>query len=240
MAALQSGHRPRPARSSRAQARQKVWPQGMKAAPLPRATHTQQRSPTLPPSSSSPVSTSFFHCPPAQDVHCCSVRSSRAISDTLSTCALVAPPVLTAAGTGPAGARSSSAPRMTSRSVRRLLAAATRPPSSSSRSLRRSRRLDDAASCSASVTPRRDPGPGTSITSRRQPLACLLGLYQSDSCSVLPSQFILYCRERERCLFTRRADSFLFWKSLALVRDGSTGRPAFSTARRRPVAAAAD
>ncbi|PAN13248.1 hypothetical protein PAHAL_2G323100 [Panicum hallii] len=182
MVALQSGQLPRPARSSRAQARQKVWPQGMKAAPLPRATHTQHRPPTPPPppfsfssAGASSSASTRFQCPPAaRAAHCCSVRSSSAIRDTLSPraagagsgSAATVPPVAgqtprrADAAAAAAGARSSSASRMTSRSVRRLLAARS-PSPSSSRSLRRSRRLDDAASCSASVTPRRGRPGGT-------------------------------------------------------------------------------
>ncbi|KQJ90905.1 hypothetical protein BRADI_4g34481v3 [Brachypodium distachyon] len=193
MAALQSGHRPRPARSSRAQARQKVWPQGMKAALFPRAIHTQHLPPTLLapppflPSSDAATSSTRVHAPPpaVAAVHCCSACSSSAISDTLLSPSPGAGGVGGAAAgdarrreeeEGAVGARSSSAPlRMTSRSVRRLPAAARRVPSSSSssRSLRRSRRLEDAASCCASVTPpplRRSisQGPGGALHATRQ------------------------------------------------------------------------
>ncbi|KAI4988806.1 hypothetical protein ZWY2020_036123 [Hordeum vulgare] len=90
MAALQSGQRPRPARTSRAQARQKVWPQGTKAAPLRRAMHTQHRPPTpFPPLPSSSCSAAAcwstrVHAPAraAAVVHCRSACSSSAISDT--------------------------------------------------------------------------------------------------------------------------------------------------------------
>ncbi|BAT08847.1 Os09g0505050 [Oryza sativa Japonica Group] len=120
--------------------------------------------------------------PAAAVVHCRSACSSSAISDTLPPRAPPAAAVLVdVAGRCPSRTpvggwswpSSSSTPRMTSSSVRRRPAATTTasgsgrgwrrppcpPPSSSSsslsRSLRRSRRLDDAAICSASVTPRR-------------------------------------------------------------------------------------
>uniref|UniRef100_A0A804MPM2 Uncharacterized protein n=1 Tax=Zea mays TaxID=4577 RepID=A0A804MPM2_MAIZE len=181
MVALQSGQRPRPARTWRAQARQKVWPQGTKAAPLPRATHTQHRPPTPPPfSSSSPSSSGAASSAPARlHAHCCSARSSSASRDTLWLCpraaaagaAVAVPPGAgrTAVARREAtagGRRPSSASRMASSSVRRLGAVAGRsspslPPTPSSRSLSRSRRLDDAASCSASVMPRSRVGRGT-------------------------------------------------------------------------------
>lgn len=58
---LQRGQAPLPARISRAHARQKVWPQGIKAAPFPRPIHTQHHhhlSTPLEPSPSPPSSSS--------------------------------------------------------------------------------------------------------------------------------------------------------------------------------------
>ncbi|KAJ1269287.1 hypothetical protein BS78_07G199800 [Paspalum vaginatum] len=115
MAALQSGQRPRPARSSRAQARQKVWPQGMKAAPLARAMHTQQHPATTPlpgapgsgsasssGASGSAASASASAYPssaaPTPALHCRSVCSRSAIRDTLSASSSTA-----AAGAGGGG-----------------------------------------------------------------------------------------------------------------------------------------
>ena len=49
MAALHSGQWPRPSRSSRAQPPLKVWPHGMKGAPLARAIHTRQHQPPAAP-----------------------------------------------------------------------------------------------------------------------------------------------------------------------------------------------
>jgi hypothetical protein len=103
MAALQSGQRPRPARSSRAQPRQKVRPQGMKAAPLARAMHTQQQPATTPlpaagSGSASSVgsataaesSSSACAAAPGTTLHCQSVCSRSTISETLWSCSSAA------------------------------------------------------------------------------------------------------------------------------------------------------